>query len=197
MYDFRKMSPDERQRVLQSRRERSFPPHSPPHLRGVTGEYLITAACFNHQHIFENPNDLSWLADEVLIALTNAQLPHPAWVFLSNHYHIMLEAEDLNVVSQVLRVLHSRIATTINGRQHRRGRQVWYRFSDRLIRGERHHFATMNYIHFNAVKHGYVDDVKDWPWSSVHDYAESQGVEWLAHTWGTYPVGDYGKGWDW
>lgn len=197
MYDFRKMSLEERQRVLQSRRERGFPLHAPPHLRGVKGEYLITAACFEHQHIFGDPDDLSWLADEVLSALTDAGLPHPAWTFLSNHYDVLLETEDLSVVSQILRVLHSRIATRINSRQHRRGRQVWYRFSDRLIRTERHHFATMNYIHFNAVKHGYVDDVKDWPWSSVHDYAESQGAEWLAHTGSTYPVGDYGKGWDW
>ena len=57
MYDFRKMSPEEQQRILQSRRERGFPLHAPPHLRGVNGEYLITAACFNHQHIFGNPDE--------------------------------------------------------------------------------------------------------------------------------------------
>ena len=26
----------------------------------------------------------------------------------------------------------------------------------------------MDYLHFNPVKHGYVTDVKDWPYSSFH-----------------------------
>lgn len=197
MYEYRKMSPEERQRVLEVRRVRGFPLHAPPHFRGVSGEYLITAACYEHRHIFEQPDDLSWLADEVLNALTAANLLHPAWAFLPNHYHILLETEDLSIVSETLRLLHSRVATAINGRHRQRGRRVWYRFSDRLIRSERHHWATVNYIHFNPVKHGYADRMGDWPWSSVHDYLETLGQDKVAHVWKAHPVGDYGKGWDW
>ncbi len=197
MYDYRKMTPEERQLVLQERRERGFPLHAPPHFRGVSGEYLITAACYEHRSIFSHPDDLSWLVDEVLGALIAAELPHPAWVFLPNHYHILLETEDLSIVSEVLRLLHSQVATAINGRHRQRGRQVWYRFSDRMIRSERHHFASVNYLHYNPIKHGYVDRMGAWPWSSVQDYMEARGKEWLAHTWKAYPIGDYGKGWDW
>lgn len=197
MYDYRKMSTDERQLVLKARRERGFPLHAPPHFRGVAGEYLITAACYEHRLIFEDPTDLSWLADEILGALASADLPHPAWVFLPNHYHVLLETEDLSIVSEVLRVVHSRVATDVNGRHDQRGRQVWYRFSDRRIRSERHHFATVNYLHYNPIKHGYVDLMREWPWSSVHDYVEAQGAEWMINTWKAYPIRDYGKGWDW
>jgi len=197
MYDYRKMNFEERQRILAERRALGLPLHAPPHLRGVPGEFLITAACFEHRHIFEDPDDLSWLADQVLNGLTQAQLSHAAWVFLPNHYHLLLQTEDLRDVSETLRLLHSRIATEMNGRQKMRGRQVWYRFTDRLIRNDRHCWATVNYIHFNPVKHGYVDQIQDWAWSSVHDYSETQGTEWLERVWKDFPVGDYGKGWDW
>lgn len=197
MYEYREMSPEEREEILKTRQERGFPLHALPHFYGVAGEYLITATCYEHRHVFADPDDLSWLAEEVLNDLTVAGLPYSAWVFLSNHYHILLETEDLAIVSEVLRLLHSRIATKINGWQNKRGRKVWYRYHDRKIRSERHHMATINYLHYNPVKHGFVDRMRDWPWSSIHRYVEDKGDEWIARTWKEYPVGDYGKGWDW
>jgi len=197
MYDYRKMSPEKRRQVIEMRRARGFPLHAPPHIRGVSGHYFITAACYEHRHIFEQPDDLSWLMDEILGALTAAGLPHPAWVFLPNHYHVVLETQDLSIVSEILRLAHSRVATAINGRHHQRGRQVWYRFSDRMIRSERHLWASVNYAHFNPVKHGYVDRMSDWPWSSIHTYLETYEEEQMAHIWKSYPIRDFGKGWDW
>ena len=197
MYDYRKMTPEEQRRVLQQRRERGFPLHAPPHFRDVSGTYMITSTCYEHRPIFEQPDDLSWLVDEALNAFTAANLPYLAWVFLPNHYHVLLETQDLSIVSEVLRLLHSRVATIINGRHHQRGRKVWYRFSDRLIRSERHYFASVNYIHYNPIKHGYVDRMGSWLWSSLHEYMEAQGEEWLVRIWKTYPVKNYGKGWDW
>ena len=197
MYDYRKMTPEERKRVLEERRARGFPLHSPPHFRGVGGDYLITAACYEHRPIFQNPGDLSWLADEVLSALSGAELPYYAWVFLPNHYHILLGTEDLSIVGEVLRLLHSRVATAINGRHRQRGLQVWCGFSDRCIRSERHHWASVNYLHENPIKHGYVDRMTAWPWSSIQEYVEKYGKEWVTQTWRDYPIGDYGKGWDW
>ena len=197
MYDYRKMTSEERQQMLEERRARGFPLHAPPHFSGVSGEYLITAACYEHRPIFQDPGDLSWLVGEILSALTEAELPHRAWVFLPNHYHVLLETKDLSIVSEVLRLLHSRVATKINGRHRQRGRKVWYRFSDRFIRSERHHWASVNYLHYNPVKHGYVDRMTVWPWSSVHEYVEEHGKERILQTWKAYPIGDYGKGWDW
>jgi putative transposase len=196
MYDYRKMSPEERREVLEARRARGMPLHAPPHIRETPGEYFITATCYEHRHIFEHPDDLSLLADETLDAFAKAEIPCATWVFLPNHYHVLLETKDLSIVSELLRLLHSRVATTINGHQQQRGRQVWYRFSDRLIRSPRHHWATMNYIHYNPIKHGYVDRMSLWAWSSVHNYADAYGKEWLAEKWHTYPIDQYSEKWD-
>lgn len=40
-----------------------------------------------------------------------------------------------------------------------------------------HHWATVNYLHYNPVKHGYVDRMTEWPWSSIHRYVEEEGKE--------------------
>lgn len=197
MYDYRKMTPEEQQQVIRERRERGFPWHVPPHFPGVSGEYLISAACFEHQPVFADPTDLSWLLDQTLNALDEVKLPCCAWVFLPNHYHVLLRTEDMAIVSEVLRLLHSRVATEINGRHRKRGRRVWYRFSDRFIRSERHRWATVNYIQYNPVKHGYVDRMTAWPWSSIHDYVEQHGKDYVLKTWRDFPIGEYGKGWDW
>jgi len=197
MYDYRKMTLEEQRQVLEDRRACGFPLHAPPHFQGVSGEYLITASCYEHRLIFQDPSDLSWLVNEALSALTEAELPCRAWVFQPNHYHVLLATEDLSIVSEVLRLLHSRVATDINGRHHQRGRRVWYRFSDRCIRSERHHWASVNYLHYNPVKHRYVDRMTMWPWSSVHEYVEELGKERVLQIWRDYPIKDYGKGWDW
>jgi putative transposase len=32
----------------------------------------------------------------------------------------------------------------------------------------------IDYIHFNPLKHGLVDQVMDWPWSSFHRYVQME-----------------------
>ena len=196
MYDFRRMTPAERREILLQRRERGFPLHAPPHFRDLAGEYLITAGCYEHRHIFDTPEALSYLTAEVLNAFHTAGLPCDAWVFLPNHYHVLTWVPDLSIVSETLRIVHSRLATAMNVKQAQKGRKVWYRYSDRLIRNERHHSASVNYIHCNPVKHRYVRKSTDWPWVSLHHYLEAQGRKWLAEKWTAYPVKDYGQGWD-
>jgi putative transposase len=75
-------------------------------------------------------------------------------------------------------------------------RTVWLRFTDRAMRNDSHFIATFNYIHYNPVKHRYVDDAYEWPWSSLQSYLESQGREWLRAQWRASPPGDMGCGWD-
>jgi putative transposase len=59
-----------------------------------------------------------------------------------------------------------------------------------------HFWATVNYIHHNPVKHGYVKSWWEWPFSSAGDFLESEGRDEAARIWKEYPLMDYGKGWD-
>ncbi len=63
-------------------------------------------------------------------------------------------------------------------------------------RSERHFFATLNYVHNNPVKHGYVEKWQDWPYSSASEYLMKMGRETASQIWKEYPVLDYGNEWD-
>jgi putative transposase len=92
--------------------------------------------------------------------------------------------------------LHGRTSWKMNQEDHSRGRQVWYGCEDRCMRSEAHYYTTLNYIHNNPVKHGYVKKWQEWPFSSIHGYLEVKGREWLLDLWLQYPVHHYGDKWD-
>jgi putative transposase len=69
-------------------------------------------------------------------------------------------------------------------RQRNRERGIWQRrFWEHTIRDEDDYAAHMGYAHFNPVKHGHTNRVRDWPFSSFHRLVKS----------GTYPVDWAGK----
>jgi putative transposase len=64
-----------------------------------------------------------------------------------------------------------------NAARLRRGeRAIWQRrFWDHLIRDQTDFHAHLDYVHFNPVKHGHVQQVADWPYSTFHRFV-AQGV---------------------
>lgn len=69
-------------------------------------------------------------------------------------------------------------------RQSRRERGIWQRrFWEHLIRNQNDFNQHVEYIHWNPVKHGWVEKVGDWPHSSFHRYVK-QGV--YPDNWGNH-----------
>ena len=61
-------------------------------------------------------------------------------------------------------------------RIQRRERGIWQRrFWEHLLRDQDDWNRHVDYIHWNPVKHGWVERVADWPYSSFHQLVE-QGV---------------------
>jgi putative transposase len=196
MYEYRTLTPREREKLVRDRLARGFPPHQPPHLMQGSGSYLVTAACFEHHTYLRSPDRRQELLDLLFEKLILGGIQVVAWSVLTNHYHLLLETRALGVVGMVLRGVHGRTSRSWNLQDGVQGRKVWFRYTDRAIRSERHYYTTLNYIHYNPVKHGLVESPYDWPWSSVCWYAEHRGREWLRDAWVQYPVLDYGRGWD-
>jgi putative transposase len=72
---------------------------------------------------------------------------------------------------------------------------LWQRrFWEHTIRDETDLQRHVDYVHFNAVKHGLAEEVKAWPYSSFHRYVR---LGWLAADWGgkreQFAEGDYGE----
>lgn len=196
MYEYRKLTPEQKAEALRQRQLNGYPLHSPPHLYETEGWFLITAATYEHKHHFTAEEDRAWLLGELFKELEAVQINFAGWVVLPNHYHLLVQCNPLAIISEPLRRVHARTARELNRREDVEGRQVWYRFNDRLIRDERHYYTTLNYIHYNPVKHGYVKKALEWKCSSAHWYLEHLGIAWLRDAWQKYPLRDYGKGWD-
>jgi putative transposase len=92
---------------------------------------------------------------------------------------LLVHVTQFQALGEIFRRVHGRTSRDWNQEERTQGRKVWYRYNDRAIRSEGHYYTTLNYIHYNPVKHGLVASPYDWTWSSVHWYRETKGREWL------------------
>lgn len=107
-----------------------------------------------------------------------------AWVVLPEHLHCVIELPvgdcDFALRWRLIKLLFSRNIPQIEWRseirKNRRERGVWQRrYWEHRIRDEADFAAHMDYVHINPVKHGLVNAVVDWPYSTFHGLV-AQGV---------------------
>jgi putative transposase len=115
---------------------------------------------------------------------------------LPNHYHALIQTENVLKLLFEIGRLHGRLAFQWNDEDNARGRKVFYGATERSMRTERHYWATLNYIHHNPVRHGYVKRWQDWRWSSASQFIATYGRDEAERIWREYPIRDYGAGWD-
>jgi putative transposase len=197
-YLWRKLNEQQREELLTFRKDRRHPWHSPPH-RPNFGRlrFLISAACYeHHHHIGHNLERMDGFSGDLLAVFKTNATQLFAWCVLPNHYHALVEAPDIKHLLHELGRLHGRSSHTWNGEEQTRGRKIFFRSVERAMRSERHYWASLNYVHHNPVRHGYVERWTDWPWSSASEYLEQMGAEEAKSIWRGYPILDYGKDWD-
>jgi putative transposase len=198
MYRWRRMTDEEREKTLSIRKQMERPWHGPPHRKGwQTTQYHLSAACYEHAPIIgESLNRMDEFTHRLQAAFAEAAATVHVWCILPNHYHALVTVSDLRGLTTRLGKLHGSVSFDWNKQDDARGRHCWHRASDRAMRGEGHFWATINYIHHNPVRHGYVKKWQDWPWSSVHSFMAELGRAKAEEIWKAYPVLEYGKGWD-
>ncbi|NVK42256.1 MAG: transposase [Oceanospirillaceae bacterium] len=118
------------------------------------------------------------------------------WVVLPDHLHCLIELppEDRDFAIR-WRLIKSHFSRQVPPRVSAptRGRGIWQRrFWEHLIRDEEDFRAHMDYIHINPLKHGLVERVADWPYSTFHrlvrqgiyaaDWADGHLAERLPYT---------------
>jgi putative transposase len=102
-----------------------------------------------------------------------------AWVVLPEHMHCVwtLPPGNSDYVSRwkdIKIAFSKRIPATENlteVQKQLRERGIWQRrYWEHTIRDERDFAAHVDYCHINPFKHGLVEAVRDWPFSSFHKY---------------------------
>lgn len=197
MYRWRTLTDQQRAEALEYRQHHRLPWHGPPHHVGESGQYLLTAACYEHHPIIGmTAARMADFESKLLDTLGRHARETSAWAILPNHYHTLVIAPDIAGLLKAIGQLHGRMSFEWNREDNRRGRQVWCRTAETAIKSERHFWATLNYVMNNPVRHGYAKRWHDWPYSSAADYLSVVDREEAERRWREYPVLNYGETWD-
>ncbi|MBL8484317.1 MAG: transposase [Rhodocyclaceae bacterium] len=124
--------------------------------------------------------------DALRLAVAKVKAARPfhidAWVVLPDHIHAVwtLPAQDCDysarwkdIKTEFTKAIPK--TETLSPVRHARGeRGIWQRrFWEHTIRDDADYAAHVDYVHFNPLKHGFVERAVDWPYSSFH--------RWVAH----------------
>ena len=109
-----------------------------------------------------------------------------AWVLLPDHLHCIwtLPEDDSDFSTRwamIKRHVSQSCGEWLNrehwlsaSRRQRKETSVWQRrFWEHQIRDENDYMRHVDYIHWNPVKHGLVEAVIDWPYSTFHRYVRN------------------------
>ena len=153
----------------------------------------VPGACYFFTVNLARRRGNDWLVRYVAIlreAVAVTRRHHPfaihAMVVLPDHLHALWQLPDDDPdFSKRWRLIKARFARAVpepatpNRSRMRRGeRPVWQRrFWEHVIRDARDWHMHMDYIHYNPVKHGYVERAIDWPYSSFHHHLRAGRYE--------------------
>jgi putative transposase len=124
-----------------------------------------------------------------------------AWVVMPEHMHAVwaLPAGDSDFAMRWSQIKGAfsrglpKTETISMSRVRKRERNIWQRrFWEHLVRDEEDLARHVDYVHYNPVKHGYVERAVDWPFSTFHQYVRRG---WLTEDWGCAGdvQGDFGE----
>ncbi len=198
MYDWRRISPEERALTLERRQSNRLPWHRLPRLfPQSTCRFFVSAACFEHKpHIGMSSERMTDFESRILAATADHCNEIFAWCVLPNHYHLLVQTATLRQLFKSLGRIHGATSYEWNLADNMQGRQVWHSAAERRIRSTRHFYCSLNYTHHNPVLHGYVTHWQDWLWSSAARFLAEIGRTQAEEIWRAYPILDFGKKWD-
>ena len=98
-----------------------------------------------------------------------------AYCILPDHIHLLMQLpEEESNFSYQIRELKRLVTLNLKKELCQHSLKIWQnRFWEHTIRDEKDLERHLNYIHFNPVKHGYVEDAIDWKWSSYSEMVSS------------------------
>jgi putative transposase len=142
---------------------------------------FITIVTASRDPWIEKFDRYSLLHNEMLRLASKLNFEFKAWAILPDHLHWLIcpAANDYsNIVSAVKRGIGAEFK---RDGTLKTGGKLWQdRFWESTIKSDEHCSKSVEYIHYNPVKHGLVKNPKEWQYSSFHDFVQ-QGiypVEW-------------------
>jgi REP element-mobilizing transposase RayT len=151
--------------------------------------YHVIARGNRREAIFMDDRDREWFLQTLGQACAKTGWRVHAWVLMSNHYHLMVETPEANLVAG-MQWLQNTITRRFNVKHGGWGRVFGDRYKAIIVEGEsRFYYESLwDYIHLNPVRAGMINGPRqqsllDYRWSSLASgYAipASKRAPWLA-----------------
>jgi putative transposase len=117
------------------------------------------------------PPDFEALANAVMRVRARRGFLFTGYVFMPDHWHALIIPREDDALPNLMDAIKVASALGINRSRRAKG-PVWQpRYFDRIMRNVREYQKTMEYMHLNPVRRGWVGKPEDWLWSSFHSYA--------------------------
>ena len=94
---------------------------------------------------------------------------------MDNHTHLILYSDNINNISEFMRIVNSLYAMYYNKRRNRVGYVFRDRYKSVLILDRRQLLRCIKYIHMNPVKANIVKNESEYEYSSYKDYINNSG----------------------
>lgn len=92
-----------------------------------------------------------------------------SYCLLPNHFHFFVRVNDETNISTQWKRLFQSYALAYNKAYKRTGTLFERPFKRKEVNQNEHISRLVRYIHQNPQKHGYINDFKDWKWSSFNE----------------------------
>jgi len=145
-----------------ARSPRQFVPGYPSH---------VTHRGNNRQRIFHCEGDYRFLWRCIKEAAHEFQVAVNAYVFMSNHLHLLLTPREPSAISKAMHSASRRYAGYFNHRYERTGTLWEGRFHASLVTHDRYFLSCHRYIDQNPLRAGLARVPELYPWSSHRFYA--------------------------
>ena len=148
--------------------------------------YFFTVVTYRRQRFLCDEDVRDALKHAIQKVRTDYPFTIDAWVLLPDHIHSIwtLPPNDANfalrwqlIKRYVSRACRARLNHTewmSASKTKHRELTIWQRrYWEHQIRDDNDYAKHMDYLHFNPLKHGLVNNVKDWPYSTFHRYVKA------------------------
>jgi putative transposase len=150
------------------------------------GVFFFTVVTYNRRLVFNCEENVEVLRQAARNVRARKPFEIDAMVVLPDHLHCIWCLPDNDCdFSGRWREIKKAVSRAIDPDSDTRNeRKTWQRrFWEHAIRDEDDWRRHMDYIHYNPVKHQYVNKPADWPWSSF-EHCVARG--WYDPSWGSY-----------
>lgn len=135
----------------------------------------------NKSNIFEDDQDRNRFMERLGQTVIEGKCTVYAWVFMSNHVHILFKSGK-DGISSVMRKLLTWYAVYFNRRHRRTGHLFENRYKSILCDEENYLLALVRYIHLNPIRAGIIrtlEELDRFAWSGHHSIVGGAKHPWM------------------